>query len=60
MLNPTEYLFNEIKTVTRSKAYKHKKSISTILIEVLDMMKDKTMSSYYSCIRPYIKLALLK
>ena len=59
MLNPTEYLFSDVKTMVRSKANKQKhKSYLMLLREVLEMMKSKNMQHNFMCIRPYIELAL--
>jgi len=35
MLNPTEYLFNDLKQMVKSKTYKQKRSMRSILIEQL-------------------------
>jgi len=58
MLNPTEYLFSDLKQIVKSKAYKQKRSVGSILIEQLEGMKERSLSAYYNNIRPYLELAL--
>jgi transposase len=54
MLNPTEYLFNEMKQLVKSKSNKHHRTHADIVSELLETLKDKSMQGYYSCIRPYL------
>ena len=58
MLNPTEYLFNEVKQLVKSKSYKIKRPYASVLTQTLETLKEKNMQSYYTCIRPYLELAL--
>ena len=58
MLNPTEYFFNEIKGVIRSRSRKDKRSYYECLDETLRTYVHRSMPNYYKCIQPYIDLAL--
>lgn len=58
MLNPTEFLFNDLKQMIKSKAYKSRKTVATVLSETIDAMYKKDLTNFYNCTRPYLELAL--
>lgn len=58
MLNPTEYFFNEIRSMTKSKCYKSGASYRELVQTLLKKFKTKSMQGYYTCIAPYIELSL--
>ena len=58
MLNPTEYFFNEIKSLVKVRSYKSRRSYADVLSEMLKAFNERKMFSYFLCIRPYVELAL--
>lgn len=58
MLNPTEYFFNEIKSMIKSKSYKTGASFRQLLLELLKAFQNKSNQNYFTCIGPYLELAL--